>query len=206
MQITHNGQNKDISLGFTSTEYNCSVKLIGRLKIMVNGKEGYLDAILSTEFNKPNVKKALIAELAGKMVQNGTYPPLNTTSPYFPHDNGHYLPNYLLYADSIALPKDAHWCSSFKAFIREVQNNPEHGFKVFELPMYSNNTYGNSLWPSKVWGIVPPAMTKKLIIPGVLSDTGVIQGIKALKGTNINNTYSEKDLGIILDAASSKVG
>jgi hypothetical protein len=201
MKISHNGQLKNVILGFTSTEYNCSVKLIGRLTFNIEGKAGYADQLMTHELMKPEVKNELIKELALKMSTRETYPPLKTSSPYFPNDSGTYLPNYLLYADSITITPDAPWFSSFKAFIREIQNNPVHGFKVFELPMYSNNTYGGSLWPSKVWGIVPPAMVSRLLLPGIVKDSSIVEGAIALKKHG-GNSYPVQDMKTIFDSVA----
>jgi hypothetical protein len=199
MLLNLDGKQVECRLAFTSTEYNCSVKLVGKLVFQVKGSVGWGDIWvneeLASQLNDETVKTRMIQEFADYCANHSTYRRLQETSPYFPSDSGRYLPNYMIYADNISLPPDTPWYSCFKALIREFQNNPNHGFQVFELPMYNNNTYSSSFWPSKVWGIVQPLMTSKLYLKEhVRNSHRHIQLVKDMIRARDPSEYPKKDL------------
>lgn len=200
MNLVIDGAEKEVRLAFTSTEYNCSVKLVGRLEIQTkaptseNWSKTWVDQKFSNILLKKDVKDTLIREFASYATNPHTYKRLQETSPYFPNDSGKYRPNYLLYADSINMHKVEPWYTDFKHLIRELQTNSYHGFKVFELPMYTNNTYSMSFHPSKVWGIVPPSMVGRLIIPGVMENSAPKVGLQStIANPNNMDYYSPED-------------
>jgi len=208
MILDFDGSKAYIRLAFTSTEYNCSVKLVGKLVLQKSHDglswfdhwpSGELGALL----RKEEVKNQLIREFSGYCATHTTYRMLKETSPYFPTDSGRYLPNYLVYADSIIIGKDQAWFTSFKALIREFQQHPEHGFQVFEFPMYNNNTYAGSFWPSKVWGIVPPRMVSYLYDSRFIDkNTTYVKTFNRMKSEGALKSYPEGDVAVVEKAVS----
>lgn len=181
MRLKIAGVNKNVRLAYLSTEYNCSVKLVGRLELQAEEaiwKKIWPDYELNQLLLEKKIKDTLIQEFSNYTQDIETYNRLRETSPYFPNDSGKYRPNYLLYADVITSSPGNPWYTDFKTLIREFQENPYHGFKVFELPMYTNNTYSMSFHPSKVWGIVPPSQVGRLLIPDLFNNTSAKESLE----------------------------
>lgn len=156
-------QDKPLVLRSKFNEYNCAVKMCGRLYLEHAGKD--LDGWFSNdlvEFLQKN-KTEIIKELGQHLTSKNTYTQLLEKNNMFPMDSGTYLPSYLLYADRIVHKGDLRWWSEWPGLIQELETHPEHGFKVFKLPAFINNFYKSSFCASRVWGIVPPAFNKLVV-------------------------------------------
>jgi hypothetical protein len=171
MKIEINGIEYEAFLKCVANEYNCSVKMVGRLELDIksikDGQVPYVDSTISKAILAN--KRELIREFSERVVDKAYWPSLRNKNNIFPVDSGVYLPNILLYAD-IVTKDPGYFYTDFKALILELEKDPSYGWQIFKFPLYSNNTYSGSVRPSRVWGLVPPLMVGHMLLPGMVGD------------------------------------
>lgn len=177
MKIEYKGKEYDVSLKTLFVNYNCSVKMVGRLTIE-GAPKGYEYDKGFFELLEP-IKKDLINQWLGSLDKPGTFPKLMDGNPIFPQDGGKYLPSVLLFADAINGYAGARWSQSFFGLLRELQKDSSYGCTIVGLPMYHNRTYGeDGSRVSKVWAIYPPSMGNKVYTPKNSRLTASLKGFQ----------------------------
>lgn len=148
-------------------EYNCAVKMIGRLEPVVQTIQGEPIYAHSDPEAFVKHKAEVIKEFGRWLDSKESLNALNSGGGkvFFPNDGGKYFANMYLYADRCYVPAPENYWKHFPSLIRELETTPEYGFQVFQMPVFANVTWGGCV-PSSVWGIVSPGRTKDLLLPG----------------------------------------
>lgn len=169
---------RDVRLNTAWVNYNCGVRMVGRLVLegKIDGAWKDLRLAKTDEFGAareavaadPEIMKALAREFIGNMQtrESGFVPPLRGAddkhiNPVFENDSGKYIPTVLLYADEVHLASKMfpHWGHLVKLF----QDDKSLEVEVYPGVAFNNGFYGTSPHFSCVWQIVLPAMRKYVL-------------------------------------------
>lgn len=165
-----------IRLNTSWVNYNCGVRMVGRLRLEHSPTE-------STSFN-PEVPYSLRPEVYAEL-DKGAYNPLIKEfiagvqdkslvpklcgedelhkNPVFENDQGKYVPTVILVADNLTATQGLCYIR-WAALVRELESNfGEYGVEVIKGPLFNNAVYGDHPHISRVWSLVLPMYSNKLL-------------------------------------------
>lgn len=167
-----------VRLNTSWVNYNCAVRMVGRLRMEYREKEGSpwlpelpysLRPSVTAELEK-GAKVALIKELINGIEDKSLVPPLHgdegQKNPIFLNDGGKYVPTVIMCADDLLTTKGPFW-NRWAALIRELQANYEtYGVEVIAGPLFNNAVYAPSAHISRIWSLVLPKYKNNLLNAG----------------------------------------
>lgn len=168
MIIAHKGVEYKTRLETQFNNYNCSVKMVGILKVLTEPKDERLTYDTGWWQKVDDNRRVLIQAWIASLEDRNTFSELREGNKIFPLDTGKYLPTVLLFADAInGYAATDKWYKSFLALVREFQKDPSYGMTVVPLPAYHNRTYGVYGQPrfSRVFALYPPTVRQYMFTP-----------------------------------------
>lgn len=175
MQIK--GFDKEVRLNTEWVNYNCGVRMAGRLRVEVVtgivGKDSvkvWNNVATTADYaactralsDHPESKSQLIREFLVNLesANQEFIPPLRGKdeqhiNPVFPNDSGRYVPTVILVADEVHIKRKhfPDWCY----LIDQFQQQPEYHVEVHPGVTFNNSVYGSSPHISCVWHLVLPS-------------------------------------------------
>lgn len=182
IKIIKDGKEYSVRLVSLYNEYNCAVKMCGRLGTEVKTSDGINHNYfpIADELRDTKIKDNLIKDFIDSWSNKDSFKPLKSSSQVFPNDSGTYLPSMLLYADRVDGGGRAEWYNNWRGLINLFESEPKWGVRVFKLPVFSNRTYGVGACASRVWGIIPPPLNQ-CVLAGPITD-GFKGSLKSVVG------------------------
>jgi hypothetical protein len=183
------GLKHQIRLNTKWANYNCGVRMAGRLHLEVlttnpAGVEEWKNAsstgeyhtILAAVQHNTEGQIELIKEFINNLQSGDAQfitplhgPDATHVNPIFESDGGRYVPTVILVADQVHIASRAfpHWCH----LIKLAQEVPELGLEVHPGITFNNSVYGFSPHASTVWQIVLPMKRQFVLANGKIKFT-----------------------------------